>query len=83
MRAQLDYRDLPDVKPLVIKSAASHHGHGDGHGGFGGGGGGGFGSTRMTINLGAGGAGLGGLGDLVGGGLSQASVTSTSTSDDA
>ena len=43
MRQQLDYRDLPDVKPIALsKSQAAPEG-----------GGGGFGGTRMTINTSA------------------------------
>ena len=70
MRQQLDYRDLPDVKPLVIlKNAPAQETQGLG----------GFGASRMTMNLGAGGSALGGLGDL---GLSQGSVGSVDAGDE-
>jgi len=66
MRQQLDYRDLPDVKPLVIlkNTVAQHESQGLG----------GFGASRMTMNLGSGAGALAALGDL---GLSQGSVRST------
>ena len=70
MRQQLDYRDLPDVKPLVILKHPQGHGGGESHGM------GGFGASRMTMNLGSGG--LGALADL---GLSQGSVGSVGSTE--